>query len=69
MNERPDSFRGPCRGGPLDGQSLANDKDTYPLVKPMMEFNIAKQPEDLIIEAVPIGEYVHLHGQWMWCPA
>lgn len=67
IKDREQTFHGPCRSGPYEGQSLVHWKDTYQMFKPMINlpWPSLRDPE---IDAVLIGEYIHLHGQWMWRP-
>src|SRR4030081_3527967 len=48
------TFRGSCRGGPLDGQFLEDHQNVYRIFEP---------PSYELL-----GEYWHQDGQWAWHP-
>ena len=48
------TFSGPCRGGPLDGQSLEYHQNVYRIFEP---------PSYELL-----GEYWHQDGKWVWRP-
>jgi len=62
-------YKGQCVGGPYAGKWLAHYSTTYKLLKPVMEFSLAKDPANLAVEAAPVCEYEFLDNQWVWKPA
>ncbi len=60
-----EKFIGECVGGPLGGKRLVHWMTTYKIMKPVMEFSI-NTTQNMTVEAVSIGEYVHADGLWLW---
>jgi hypothetical protein len=58
------TFTGPCVGGPNDGKFMAHTARIKKFFKPVVAWsmNIEKSP----VEAMEIGEYVHLGRRWKW---
>ena len=57
MNGVPRTCNGKCRGGPYDGMLLLHFEPVFPF---------RKDPENLEVEAVKIGEYRFSGGLWTW---
>lgn len=60
-------FAGECVGGPLNEKLLVHWASTCKLLRPVLEFSLAKPPQALTVEAVPLGEYRYAEGLWIWC--
>lgn len=59
-----ETYRGLCVGGPHDGQMMAHEARVKKFFRPVVvwRMNIENSP----VEAMEVGEYVHLGKKWKW---
>jgi hypothetical protein len=67
VSNKPPTFVGYCRGGPMDGKQIEHDVPFYRVVIPPRRSN-ARRPDPQMPAAtnIKVGQYVHVANQWIW---
>lgn len=64
-----EEFRGPCHGGPHDGEMMARDRDTLTILKPLPPLPVFLRdgpPAEQEITTSIAGRYLWNGGFWRW---
>lgn len=62
-----DIFTGVCKEGPYDGDTMDRQQNEITVYQPMLEFAFNIKGAKVI--PIPLGNYIHVEGCWMWSPA